>query len=130
MEPIEPIHAKVIWTLVGGSNILDIFFDIDSSEMVVWWSIDFDSSWWYARDCFTPIIELTLFSIETLMLASQVRYLYSLISKFHEHICHCELCLCLIVLGCLDICLTIRLFLIKRMLSCMLYFYANFDFLW
>ena len=44
MELIEPIHAKVIWTLVGGSNILDIFFDIDSSEMVVWWSIDFDSS--------------------------------------------------------------------------------------
>ena len=33
MELIEPIHAKVIWTLVGGSNILDIFFDIDSSRI-------------------------------------------------------------------------------------------------
>ena len=47
MELIEPIYAKIVQTLVEGSNTLDIVFDIDSNEMIAWWLIYFDSSWWY-----------------------------------------------------------------------------------
>ena len=35
MGLIEPIHAKTIWALVG-SNIHDIFFNIDFDKMIVW----------------------------------------------------------------------------------------------
>ena len=43
--------------------------------------------------------------------------LYHLLSKFCKHDCHCEPCLCLIVLGCLDICYIVRSFKIKHMLD-------------
>ena len=49
--------------------------------------------------------------------------------KFCEYACHCELCLCLIVLGCLNIWLIVRLFLIKRMLGDIL-FELTLMFLW
>ena len=107
------IHWKNSWKsnldLGGGSNIFYIVFDINSSDqMVVWWSIDFDSSWWYAWICFIFIVDLTLFSIEALMLANQVRSLYPPIPKFYEYACYHKLYPCLnIVLDCLDTCLII-----------------------
>ena len=58
--------------LGGEANILDIVFDIDPSDMIVWWLIDFDSSGWYTWICFIFIVELALFSIKALMLANQV----------------------------------------------------------
>ena len=47
--------------------------------------------------------------------------LYHLPSKFYEYAHHCELHLCLIVLGCLDICFIVQLFLIKHMLDDILF---------
>ena len=76
MEFIESTHAKSNWALVG-PDILDIFFDIDSSEVFVWYLIDIDhfcDTW----NCFTPIIELTLFPIGVLNLLSR----YSLSPTF------------------------------------------------
>ena len=48
--------------------------------------------------------------------------LYHPPSKFCEYACHCELCLYLIVLGCLDINVSLfYYFLIKRMLDDILF---------
>ena len=113
--------------LGGGANILDIVFDIDPSDMIVWWLIDFDSSGWYTWICFIFIVELTLFSIKVLMIANQVLSLYPPIPKFYEYACYHELYPCLnVVLDCLDTCLIIS----NEMHVEWYTIQTNFDVLW
>ena len=75
MELIEPIHVKVIWTLVGGMIFLTFF----STLIQIRWLLDIliDIYPPYANwDCFTLVIGLILFSIEALMFANQVYLLH------------------------------------------------------
>ena len=68
------------------------------------------------------VLTTLAFLEESYKLCMLPRYaLYHLLSKSYEYACHCELCLCLIVLGCLDICFIIQLFIIKRMLDDILF---------
>ena len=55
--------------------------------------------------------------------------LYHQLSRFCKDACHCELCLCLIVLGCLDFCYIVCSFMIKCMLGDIL-FKLTIDVLW
>ena len=66
---MEATHAKSNLDLGGEFIIFYIFFDIGSNEVFVWYLIDIDLLC-DIEDCFTIIIELTLFSIEALMLAN------------------------------------------------------------
>ena len=47
--------------------------------------------------------------------------LYHPPTKLCEYVCHCELRLCLVVPGCLDIRFIVRLFLIRHMLGDILF---------
>ena len=87
MEFIESIRAKVIWTLVGGPTFL-ISSLILILKMIVWYLIDFDSSWRYAWICFIFVIGLTLLPIKALQLAIQVRSFSSFFREFYGHVCY------------------------------------------
>ena len=105
MEFTEPIHAKVIRALVG-PNIHDIFLNIVC--LIFYWSCFLFVDTW---DCFTLVIELTLFRIFAL----------SLLSKYALHLLIFEISwismsLCTMpLLDCLNIRWIIWLSLIKKM---------------
>ena len=105
MEFMESTRAKLIRALVGGPTFL-ISSLILILKMIVWYLIEFDSSWRYAWICFIFIVESTLLPNKVLKLLS--RYvLYPLIPKFYENACYHELYPCFdLILGCLDVCLT------------------------
>ena len=77
---------------MGGSDILDIFSNIDPNEWIVWYLASFSHSLWYIWEVFIPVIELTLFSIDVWMLANQVRSFYPPTLKFYECACYYEPC--------------------------------------
>ena len=70
MEFIESTHAKSTWTLVGGPTFL-ISSLILILKMIIWFLIEFDSSWRYAWICFIFIVEPTLLPNKVLKLLSR-----------------------------------------------------------
>ena len=119
MEFTEPIHAKVIRALVG-PNIHDIFLNIVC--LIFYWSCFLFVDTW---DCFTLVIELTLFRIFAL----------SLLSKYALHLLIFEISwismsLCtMLLLDCLEIYFVVWSSLIKMHVLCHI-FKLTFDVFW
>ena len=123
MEFIEPIHAKGIKALVE-PDIHDIFLNIVC--LIFYWSCFL---FVYTWDCFTPVIELTLFLILALSLLSRYA-LHLLIFKFSRiSMSLCTMSLLDVMLDCLDIYLIVWSSLIKMHVVCH-FFKPTFDAFW
>ena len=103
MELIKPIHAKVIWTLVGGATSMNFFLDIDSNEVFAWYLIEIDplhDTW----VCFIAIFELTMLPIKALSLL----LLYAIYHLIFRILWICILLWAISmfnsIIGCLNVC--------------------------
>ena len=86
----------------SGARFLDIFFDIGSNKVFVWYLIDFDSLLWYMW-LFCTCYWVIPVPIEVLMLDTQVRFLSLVFRMLWTYMLLCVMSMFDIIFGCLDV---------------------------